>query len=211
MKYPKLRELKEALKSLFSRPYTSKFPFAPHEAFDGFRGKPKYFDEYCVGCGACSHVCPGNAITVIDPPEPVTKKKPVPVRKVELHYDMCNFCGNCEAHCITEKGIQLTKEFDLALFDRKLAVEDIDKELVICELCGAIVSTKDHLQWLARKLGTLAYGNPTLILSSQRELIPVESGTKGKELRRPDIMKVLCPKCRHEVMIKDIWGEQVPS
>ena len=74
MKYPKLRELKEAVKSLFSRPYTSKFPFKPHEPFDGFRGKPQYFDEYCVGCGACSHVCPGNAITVIDPKEPVDVK-----------------------------------------------------------------------------------------------------------------------------------------
>ena len=208
MKYPKLRELKEAIKSLFSRPYTSKFPYQPHEAFDGFRGKPKFFDEYCVGCGACAQVCPGNAITVIDPQEPVKKNTPAPVRKVELRYDMCNFCGNCQANCITEKGVQLTKEYDLALFDRKLAVEEIEKELIICDMCGAIVSTKDHLRWLARKLGTLAYGNPTLLLISQRELIPVESGEKGKELRRPDILKVLCPKCRHEVMLKDIWGEQ---
>lgn len=209
MKYPKLRELKEAIKSLFSKPYTSKFPFKPHEPFEGFRGKPKYFDEFCVGCGACSQVCPGNAITVIDPPEPVKKKSPAPVRKMQLKYDMCNFCGNCQAHCITEKGVQLTKEFDLALFDRKLAVEDIDKELLICDLCDSIVTTKDHLKWLVKKLGTLAYGNPTLLLVSQRELIHVESGVKGKDIRRPDILKILCPKCRHEVMLKDIWGEQL--
>jgi len=25
------------------------------------------------------------------------------------------------------------------------------------------------------------------------------------ELRRTDIMKILCPKCRHEMAIKDIW------
>jgi hydrogenase-4 component H len=206
MKYPKLRELKEAVKSLLSRPYTTKFPFKPHEPFDGFRGKPQYFDEYCVGCGACAHVCPGNAIQVIDPKEPVEVKSTAAMRKIELRYDMCNFCGNCEAHCITEKGVQLTKEFDLALFDRKLAVEQIEKELVICELCDAIISTKDHLKWLARKLGTLAYGNPTLILSSQRELIPVESGKKGDGLRRPDMLKMLCPKCRHDVVIKDIWN-----
>lgn len=206
MKYPKLRELKEAIKSLFSRPYTSMYPFKPHEPYEGFRGKPQYFEEYCVGCGACAEVCPGNAISVVDPPEPVMKKTPAPMRKVECRYDMCNFCGNCEAHCITEKGIQLTKEYDLALFDRKLAVENIEKELVICDLCGAIVTAKDHLRWLAKRLGTLAYGNPTLLLVSQHELIPVESGVKGEELRRPDILKVLCPKCRHEVMLKDIWG-----
>ena len=205
MKYPKLRELREAIKSLFSRPYTTKFPFKPHEAFDGFRGKPKYFEDYCVGCGACAQVCPGNAIKVVDPEEPVTKLDPVPMRRIVLRYDTCIFCGNCQANCITEKGIQLTGEFDLALFDRNLAVEDIEKELIICELCGAIVSTLDHLKWLARRLGTLAYGNPTLLLISQRELIPVESGKKGEELRRPDMLKVLCPKCRREVTIKDIW------
>jgi hydrogenase-4 component H len=158
MKYPKLRELREAIKSLFSRPYTTKFPFKPHEAFDGFRGKPKYFEDYCVGCGACAQVCPGNAIKVVDPEEPVTKLDPVPMRRIVLRYDTCIFCGNCQANCITEKGIQLTGEFDLALFDRNLAVEDIEKELIICELCGAIVSTLDHLKWLARRLGTLAYG-----------------------------------------------------
>ncbi len=206
MKYPKLRELKEAIKSLLSRPYTSKFPFAPHEPVDKFRGKPEYFDDYCVGCGACAEVCPGNAIKMIDPPEPVKDQKSTPVRKMELRYDMCNFCGNCEVHCITEKGVQLTKQYDLALFDRKLAVESIEKELVICELCGVIVSTKDHLRWLAKRLGTLAYGNPTLLLTSQRELIPVKSGKAGKKLRRPDIMKIVCPKCRRDVMIKDIWG-----
>ncbi|MCJ7813458.1 4Fe-4S dicluster domain-containing protein [bacterium] len=206
MKYPKLRELKEVVKSLFSKPYTSKFPFQPHEAFDGFRGKPEYFDEYCIGCGACAEVCPANAIKRIDPPEPVKDENESPVRKMELRYDMCNFCGNCQAHCITEKGIQLTKQFDLALFDRKLAVEEIEKELIICDLCGTILTAKDHLCWLIRRLGTLAYGNPTLLLTSQRELIPVESGAKTEQFRRPDIFKVLCPKCRHEIMLKDIWG-----
>ena len=206
MRYPKLRELKEAIKSLFSKPYTSKFPFKPHEPFEGFRGKPEYFEEYCVGCGACSHVCPGLAIEVIDPPEPVKAKNPK--RKLELRYDTCIFCGNCQAHCITDMGVQLTQKFDLALFDRKLALEEIEHELVCCELCGAIVTTKNHLIWLARKLGTLAYGNPTLMLVSQRELIPVESGKPGHEVRRPDMLKVLCPKCRHEVVLQDIWGEQ---
>jgi hydrogenase-4 component H len=206
MKYPKLRELREAIKSLFSRPYTTKYPFKPHEPFDGIRGKPQYFEEYCVGCGACAEVCPANAIQVIDPKEPVKTSNPVPVRRLELRYDQCNFCGNCQAHCITEKGVQLTKQFDLALLDRKLAVETIEKELVICDLCGAIVTAKDHLRWLVERLGTLSYGNPTLILVGQKELIPVESGKKGEELRRPDIFKILCPKCRQEVMVKDIWG-----
>ena len=204
MKYPKLRELKEAIKSLFSRPYTTKFPFKPHEPFDGYRGKPQYFDEYCVGCGACAQVCPGNAITVIDPEEPVKKNKK-PIRRLEVRYDMCCFCGICEANCITEKGIQLTKEFDLALFDRKLARESIDHELALCEMCDAIITPISHLKWIAKSLGTLAYSNPSLLLVAQREHLPVESGVSSEKIRRPDMLKMLCPKCRHEVVLKDIW------
>jgi len=202
---PKLRELREAITSLFSRPYTTKFPAVPVEPVDGFRGKPEFSEDDCVGCGACSQVCVGHAIQMIDPEEPVKNGKKA-VRKMEVRYDMCNFCGNCEAHCITQKGIQLTKTYDLSCFDRNLAVESIEKDLVVCELCSAIVTTRDHLKWLARRLGTLAYGNPTLLLVNQRELIPVESGQPGEEIRHPDILKVLCPKCRQTVVVKDIWG-----
>jgi hydrogenase-4 component H len=208
MKIPKLRELREAVRSLFSKPYTSKFPFAPHEPFDGYRGKPRYFEDHCVGCGTCAEVCPAGAIRVIDPEAPVTRKNPVPARRLEVWYDMCNFCGNCQANCITEKGIQLTKQYDMACFDRKRAMESIELELAVCDLCHAVITPKSHLRWLAGRLGTLAYGNPTLLLTSQRELIPVESGIPGEELRRPDIFKILCTKCRHEVMLKDIWGQE---
>ena len=202
---PKLRELREAVKSLLSRPYTSNFPKVAIEPVDGYRGKPVFSEEYCVGCGACSFVCIGNAIKMIDPEEPVQDPENV-IRKMEVHYDMCNFCGNCQAHCITEKGITLTKTFELSCFNRNLAMESVEKELIICELCHAIVTTRDYLKWLTRRLGTLSFGNPTLLLVNQRELIPVESGKPAEELRRPDILKVLCPKCRQTVMVKDIWG-----
>jgi len=204
MRYPKLRELREAMRSLFSKPYTTKFPKEQHVPFENFRGKPEYFDEYCVGCGACAEVCPGGAIRVIDPEEPVYREGPL--RKLELRYDSCIFCGNCEQNCITEKGIQLTNKFDLALFDRKLAVECVEKELIVCEVCHSIITTKDHLEWISKKLGTLAYGNPNLILVPSGINSSHAERYEDAEIRRTDIMKVLCPKCRHEVMIKDIWG-----
>jgi len=206
MRTPKLRELREAVRSLFSRPATSAFPYKPHEPFDGYRGKPQYFEEFCVGCGTCAEVCPAGAIRLIDPETPLTRTEPPPMRSLEMRYDMCNFCGNCQARCITERGIQLTKQYDLALFDRKKAVESIALELAMCDLCGGVIAPKKQLRWLAGRLGTLAYGNPTLLLTAQRELIPVEAGRAGEELRRPDIFKILCPKCRHEVVLKDIWG-----
>jgi formate hydrogenlyase subunit 6/NADH:ubiquinone oxidoreductase subunit I len=42
MRYPKIRELIEAVKSLLSRPYTSNFPRRPLEPAKRFRGKPEY-------------------------------------------------------------------------------------------------------------------------------------------------------------------------
>ncbi|RKY30056.1 MAG: 4Fe-4S ferredoxin, partial [Candidatus Omnitrophota bacterium] len=42
MKKPKLRELKEALTSLFTKPYTTKFPYQPHTPPKRFRGRPKF-------------------------------------------------------------------------------------------------------------------------------------------------------------------------
>lgn len=208
MRYPKLRELREAVRSLCSRPATTHFPFVPHEPFDGYRGAPKYFAEFCVGCGACAEVCPAGAIQVIDPEAGAASRDSAPVRRIELRYDLCNFCGNCEAHCITEKGVQLTKHYDMALFDRRQAVESIEFPVALCDVCGAVLTPVAHLRWLARRLGTLAYGNPTLILTAANELVPVHSGFPGEEIRRPDIFKILCPRCRHVVMLKDIWGRE---
>jgi formate hydrogenlyase subunit 6/NADH:ubiquinone oxidoreductase subunit I len=66
MKYPKLRELKEAITSLVTPAYTSKFPFQPHTPETSYRGKPVVNDDYCVGCETCANVCPSGAITVED-------------------------------------------------------------------------------------------------------------------------------------------------
>ena len=65
MKYPKIRELKEAVISLFTPAYTSKFPAEPHIPFENFRGKPVVDDDNCVGCETCANVCPPHAITIL--------------------------------------------------------------------------------------------------------------------------------------------------
>jgi hypothetical protein len=45
MRYPKLRELKEAVISLVTPAYTSKFPAVEHVPFKDFRGKPVVDDS----------------------------------------------------------------------------------------------------------------------------------------------------------------------
>lgn len=206
MRYPKLRELKEAIKAVIKGPYTSKFPFEPHTPPEGSRGKPQYYDEDCVGCGACYEVCPARAIEMEDD----VKSHP-PMRKLILHYDICIFCGQCQAYCITEKGIQLTTEYDLATFNRKEAMVKQEKELLLCEYCGEVVGAKDHLRYLARKLGPLAYGNPPLILVSQQELKVVQEEKlhpAKPPFKRQNMFRILCPKCRRIVLLKDISGEK---
>jgi len=202
MRKPKLRELGEALKVLFIEgPYTSKFPREPSVPPETFRGKPQYDEEKCIGCGACAQVCPSRAIEVIDDVE--TKK-----RKLVLRYDICIFCGQCHAYCTTDEGITLSNEYDLATLDRTTTIETVEKDLVTCEMCGSVVATLDHLCWLSNKLGTLAYANPTLILASLTDLSLVETGaSRDKEVSptRSDLLRILCPKCRRNIYLKEEW------
>ncbi|TYB31738.1 MAG: 4Fe-4S dicluster domain-containing protein [Candidatus Mcinerneyibacterium aminivorans] len=208
MKLPSLfqfRVLKEALKSIFSPRYTSKYPAVSHVPPKKFRGKPEFNEKECVGCKACAEVCPTEAIEVVDDVEISP-----PNRKFLHHYDLCIFCGHCEANCITEKGIVLEDEYDLAVFDRDEAFTSIDKELIICEDCGEIIGAKDHLIYLAKKLGPLAYGNFPLIMTAQKELKIVNRdlpSTISGEKRRTDMFNVLCPKCRSEILI-NIGGSE---
>lgn len=200
MRYPKLRELREAVRALFSRPFTTEYPRIPHFPPEGFRGKPQFSETDCIGCGACTEVCPGMAIQVKDFP---SKGKRPGIRRLEIVYDRCHFCGNCEAHCVTGKGIQLTQEYDLAYTGPLGLSSYIEKELVFCDSCGRVLTTKDHLKWIGERLGLFAYSNPTLLVFAQQEWIPVPRGIPGKTLRRPDLFKILCPLCRYRVMQKE--------
>lgn len=204
MKLPKLRELKEAITSLISRPYTVKYPRAAFRPAEKFRGKPEYSNEGCIACGACSLVCPARAIEQKDV---VGKEKAV--RKMILHLDECHFCGQCSALCTTREdtppGIKHTLEFDLAGFDRaSLVSTSEEKELALCEFCGDIITTKAHLEWIAKKLGPLAFSNPTLFIASLKGMGLADSVFQAARdyTLRPDRIKVLCAKCRRRATLE---------
>lgn len=198
MRYPKLRELKEAIKALIRGPYTSGFPYKKHLPFERFRGKTEFHQEDCVGCGACAQVCPAGAIQMQD-----SRGK----RTLTINLDKCIFCGQCQANCITAKGIILSREFDLATTgEREELKQSIEKELAVCECCGENIAPYDQIRWVAGKIGPLCFANASLMLFYLQglNLSPKEIQRLKEELdfQRPDRVKIVCPRCRREAVLK---------
>jgi formate hydrogenlyase subunit 6/NADH:ubiquinone oxidoreductase subunit I len=196
---PKLRELAEAIKALIKGPYTSKFPKETHQPHPNFRGQPEYNDEKCVGCLACVQVCPVEALSYKDETDAEDPK-----RTLIHHTDTCIFCGQCEAACIADnEGIKLSNDWELSFFDRKEANESIDKALQLCEACGDVITCKDHLKWISKKIGELTYSNPTLYLSRLKSLGIVDENIVSamKDHGRSDRTKIICARCRRETTL----------
>ena len=202
MKYPKIRELKEAVISLVTPAFTTKFPGEPHTPFENFRGKPEVDDNHCVGCETCANVCASNAITIQDDRD--TGK-----RVITRDFGKCIFCGMCQQHCITGKGVVLSdKIFDLAVFDRNKIIEKQEKNLVLCKNCSAIITTDEHIQYMHNKLGPKAFAS-TLnlnLLNQKLQLAPAEETDINIKdgLKRKDMFNIICPNCMRSVLIQYI-------
>jgi len=203
MRTPKVRELGEALRSLFGRPYTVKYPYEPVVPPEAFRGRPKFVAEECIACGACAEVCPARAIEVVNVVEGGVGR-----RTLTIHHDHCIFCGQCQRYCTTQAGVVLTNEYETGTYDRSAAVAAVEKDLVVCKECGEIVGTVDQIRWVARRLGPKAFANMgmAMLLSQDLGLVaPVERDPK-RSLDRGDRVSMLCPRCKREVILYEHWG-----
>ena len=200
MRKPKLRELGEAIRAIFLGPFTSKFPFKPSPAAPTFRGKIEFNFDKCILCGACVEVCPANARAQED--DKIKK-----IRR-EIHYqERCIYCGQCVAYCTTKEGIKHTQEYDLAQITTEGYDNAIEKELILCERCGEVITTRAHLLWIAKRVGELAYANPNLFLILSQEY-GEESIPKSADIApyRSEHLRFLCPTCRRTVYLNEIWG-----
>jgi formate hydrogenlyase subunit 6/NADH:ubiquinone oxidoreductase subunit I len=201
MRYPKLREVKEAVISLFSPAYTTSFPYKEHVPEEKFRGKPVVDDKNCVGCLTCANVCPPSAITVAD-------DKEKGIRTITRDYGKCIFCGQCEAFCLTGEGVKLSNSiFDIATFDLKSNIEKQEKELLICKYCGDVITTKEHIMFMFKKLGPRGYSSVLSLNLLNESLVPSTSDTDMEikdDLKRKDMFNILCPDCQRIIQVKNL-------
>jgi formate hydrogenlyase subunit 6/NADH:ubiquinone oxidoreductase subunit I len=98
------------LGSLFRKPVTMRYPYAPFKMPARFRGPPTFDPDLCNGCKLCVRDCPSAAITI-------TK---VGEKRFDQTVDLgrCVYCGQCAETC-PRKVITMTSEFELAQVDKQ--------------------------------------------------------------------------------------------
>ncbi len=187
------RVLKQAVTAIFSRPYTTDLPDELCEPPPSFRGRVRFNAEACIGCGACAQVCPSKCIDVVDDVE-----SDPPRRQLVQHVDACIWCGQCERYCPTGEGVRMTNEYIEVGYRPADFEERVEKEMLMCEICGEPLAPVDQLRWLVRRMGPLAFTNPTLMLMAGRDLSVVQEpvGSADDVVQRSDRLRIQCPKCR---------------
>ncbi|MEN2974613.1 MAG: 4Fe-4S dicluster domain-containing protein [Candidatus Caldarchaeales archaeon] len=97
----------EALKNIFKKASTEEYPLKK-KTLEGYRGRPIWIMEKCVGCSLCVRICPVKAIQI-------TGKGKEAV--ITFLLDRCICCAQCVESC-NVKAIEITREFEFAGYDR---------------------------------------------------------------------------------------------
>ncbi|CAH0540499.1 formate hydrogenlyase complex iron-sulfur subunit [Vibrio marisflavi] len=154
---------------------TAKYPFAPFEVHDDFRGKPELKASQCIACGACTRACPANALIMETDEENGT-------RRWELSIARCIYCGRCEEVCPTH-AIELTDQFELAVTNKADLYEHAEFNLSNCTEC--------ERPFVATKL--LNYTFDSL----------EQAGLTGAQLEMRKRQLSTCPECRRKANMLD--------
>jgi glutamate synthase (NADPH) small chain len=110
----------KAVKFLFDKPKTIRYPFELKEPSDRYRGFHTNDWDLCTGCGNCADICPNEAIDMVK----IAQFEPVAGRKDErpqIDYGRCCFCGLCVDIC-PPGSLKLTRDYFHIHFDPKTFV-----------------------------------------------------------------------------------------
>ena len=120
---------------------------------EGFRGRPVFDAEKCVGCGGCANNCPARSILLFD----VCQE----LRILEYVGHRCTYCGRCAEVC-PEKAITMSPEFETSTNDIGDAQQRLELFMSTCQRCGRCFKDESALEKL--KLTGYRFDN----LASQR-------------------------------------------
>jgi len=105
----------KAVRYLFRKPRTLRYPFEPKEPALRYRGFHLNNWDKCTGCGNCADICPNDAIAMVE----VSGREPKPGEKNErpkLDYGRCCFCGLCVDIC-PAASLRLSRDYFHIHFD----------------------------------------------------------------------------------------------
>ena len=77
--------------ALIRGPRTVRFPFAPADLPEGYRGRVQIRAEACRGCSLCVRDCPASALEL--------EREDRKTFRLIHHPDRCAYCGQCELSC----------------------------------------------------------------------------------------------------------------
>jgi glutamate synthase (NADPH/NADH) small chain len=109
----------KAIKYLFEKPKTLRYPFEKKEPAARYRGFHLNDWDKCTGCGNCADICMNKAITMVEIPELESKPdEGIRNERPQLDYGRCCFCGLCVDIC-PPGSLSLSRDYFHIHFDTK--------------------------------------------------------------------------------------------
>ena len=152
--------LKILANNVLQGPSTEDFPFKESPTPTRFRGRVTMNPEVCVGCSICSHVCPADAIRIIE-------KKDHSGYDFTIWHNSCSLCGSCRYYCPTS-AITMTNDWHNAHSQaaKYTWAEHHEVPYFKCAGCGT------PIRMLPPHVATRIYAHSPVDMSELLELCP---------------------------------------